>query len=70
MEGAVGEAYTLAQYDVLSDVLLALLRRYPQLSTDAVVGHNEIAPARKEDPGAYFDWRGLLVELHRRMMRG
>ena len=66
MEGAVGQPYTLAQYDMLADVLVALFTRYPQLGPDAVVGHNEVAPDRKQDPGTFFDWRGLLLTLHRR----
>jgi N-acetyl-anhydromuramoyl-L-alanine amidase len=41
LEGAVGEPFTLAQYDALIEALLALLARYPQLSPDAIVGHNE-----------------------------
>lgn len=67
MEGAINAPYTLAQYDALADVAAALLDRYAQLSVDAIVGHNEIAPERKQDPGAYFDWRGLLLGLHTRL---
>jgi len=66
LEGAVAELYTLAQYDALADVLVALFARYPQLSIDAIVGHNEIAPGRKQDPGAFFDWRGVLMEMQQR----
>lgn len=65
MEGAINATYTLAQYDALADVVSALLHHYPGLSTDAVVGHNEIAPGRKRDPGFLFDWRGVLLGLHR-----
>ena len=67
LEGSVGVAYSLAQYDTLLDVLTALLQRYPQLSVASIVGHNEIAPGRKQDPGPYFDWCGVLLELHKRI---
>ena len=55
--------YTDAQYRSLIDVTLALLARYPRLSADAVVGHNEVAPVRKTDPGAVFDWPRYLAAL-------
>jgi len=66
LEGVVAGPYTLAQYDALADVLSALFARYEQLSADAIVGHNEIAPGRKQDPGAFFDWRGVLMQLQQR----
>lgn len=64
VEGAVNVAYTLAQNDAIAEVVAALLARYPGLSAGAIVGHNEIAPGRKQDPGTFFDWRGLLLGLH------
>lgn len=67
LEGSVHTPFTLTQYDVLTDVCVALLRRYPGLSVDGVVGHNEIAPGRKQDPGPYFDWCGMLVRLHQQL---
>ena len=68
LEGAVNVPFDLAQYDSLARVLLALFVKYPALSIDAVVGHNEIAPGRKDDPGRFFDWKGLYLGLHRRML--
>jgi AmpD protein len=41
---------------VLADVVAALCRGYPRLSPDRVVGHSDIAPGRKTDPGQAFDW--------------
>jgi len=67
LEGSVHTPFTLEQYDVLTDVCVALLHRYPSLSVDGVVGHNEIAPGRKQDPGPYFDWCGLLLRLHHQL---
>ena len=68
LEGAVNAPYTLAQYDTLTEVLSALIAQYDSLSVDAIVGHNEIAPGRKQDPGPFFDWCGLLCQLHRQMV--
>ena len=66
LEGSVHDAFTLEQYDVLAAVSTALLRHYPSLSVDGFVGHNEIAPGRKQDPGPWFDWCGFMQRLHQR----
>jgi AmpD protein len=44
-------------------VTLALLQRYPRLSLQTIVGHQEIAPGRKTDPGPAFDWQAYLRAL-------
>jgi AmpD protein len=61
LEGCDDRAYTASQYRRLRQVLGALLARYPRLSPEAIVGHFEIAPGRKSDPGPAFDWRQLLL---------
>ncbi|MEJ2088188.1 MAG: 1,6-anhydro-N-acetylmuramyl-L-alanine amidase AmpD [Gammaproteobacteria bacterium] len=63
LEGVDDRPYTHAQYARLMAVLEALLDRYPHLSRSAVVGHQEIAPGRKTDPGPAFDWPGVLGHL-------
>ena len=63
LEGVETRPYTQAQYRQLERVLRALLRGYPRLSPDAVVGHQEIAPGRKTDPGPAFDWGRILPTL-------
>ena len=60
LEGADQVAYTEAQYASLAAVLDALARRYPRLDPAAIVGHNEVAPGRKTDPGPAFDWRRVI----------
>ncbi|RJX33431.1 MAG: 1,6-anhydro-N-acetylmuramyl-L-alanine amidase AmpD [Oxalobacter sp.] len=54
LEGTDGEAFTVLQYESLTALTHALMGRHPL--TD-VVGHEHIAPARKTDPGPFFDWR-------------
>ncbi len=66
LEGCVNASFTAAQYDALSRVVMALLAHYPGLSVDAIVGHNEIAPGRKTDPGPGFGWSTWLCDLARR----
>jgi N-acetyl-anhydromuramoyl-L-alanine amidase len=56
VEGTDDEAYTDAQYDVLAALIDALCARYP---IEDVVGHSDIAPGRKTDPGPAFDWTRL-----------
>ena len=63
LEGVETRPYTQAQYRQLERVLRALLRRYPRLSPEAIVGHQEIAPGRKTDPGPAFDWGRILPTL-------
>lgn len=63
LEGADHIPYTDAQYTALTSLAKALFDRYPGLSVDTVVGHCDIAPGRKTDPGAAFDWPRLRRSL-------
>jgi AmpD protein len=56
LEGLEGGLFEAAQYAMASRLLRSLRRRYPLRE---VVGHEHIAPGRKADPGAGFDWRKL-----------
>lgn len=63
LEGTDDTPYEPVQYPVLARLIGALCATYPGLSPQRVVGHSDIAPGRKSDPGAAFDWprlRGLL----------
>ena len=64
LEGTDNLAYTETQYSALRHVLM-LLRRHYTLSDDAIVGHSDIAPGRKTDPGAAFDWQRISDVLNR-----
>ena len=56
LEGADHIPFTDAQYSVLADVSRKIMSHYPMISSDRVVGHSDIAPGRKTDPGPAFDW--------------
>jgi AmpD protein len=59
LEGADHSPYESAQYAMLARVIAVLCRSYPRLTPDRVVGHSDIAPGRKSDPGPAFDWPRL-----------
>lgn len=63
LEGVDDQVYTEQQYAVLLDTLELLKREVPGLSDAAVVGHSDIAPGRKTDPGPAFDWQRIPSEL-------
>lgn len=65
LEGCDALPFEPVQYDVLALLLLRIMRRYP---ISDVVGHADVAPGRKTDPGPHFDWtrlRALLAAQHR-----
>ncbi|MGK0221047.1 MAG: AmpD protein [Limisphaerales bacterium] len=64
LEGCVSEGYEDVQYSALQQVLISLLLHYERLSVGNIVGHAEIAPMRKVDPGPYFNWSRVLHTLH------
>jgi AmpD protein len=63
LEGTDTVAYTLAQYQQLVHVIHAIQAVYPKISDDRIVGHSDIAPSRKTDPGPSFDWNLLRENL-------
>lgn len=60
LEGTESIEYTDRQYLQLATVTRTLLEAYPKLSAQRITGHSDIAPGRKKDPGASFDWQRLL----------
>ncbi|WP_461518759.1 1,6-anhydro-N-acetylmuramyl-L-alanine amidase AmpD [Porticoccus sp.] len=63
LEGADDIAYTEQQYRTLAEITRLLMAFYPAITKQNIVGHSEIAPDRKTDPGQAFDWSRYLNML-------
>lgn len=59
MEGTDFVPYTDAQYQSVGRLAKALTNFYPSITIDRIVGHSDVAPVRKSDPGPSFDWAKL-----------
>jgi AmpD protein len=70
LEGADSVPYTDAQYEVLARLAAALIGHYPSLSAERVLGHCDVAPGRKTDPGDSFDWGRLRAALAAQLPAG
>ena len=65
LEGTDDIAYTDIQYSVLAQVSQQIMAQYPTITSNGVVGHSDIAPERKTDPGQAFDWQRYKQLLNR-----
>jgi len=63
LEGTDELEYTQQQYDSLVEVSRELMVLYPLITKDNIVGHCDISPGRKTDPGKAFDWDLYLSRL-------
>ncbi|MDM8563940.1 1,6-anhydro-N-acetylmuramyl-L-alanine amidase AmpD [Candidatus Marithioploca araucensis] len=59
LEGCDDVPYTDEQYQQLAQIIKILQQAWVALTPDRIVGHCDIAPGRKTDPGAAFDWARL-----------
>jgi len=65
LEGTDAEPYTDEQYQTLSTITHVLMGHYPALVAQNIVGHSDIAPGRKTDPGPSFDWERYRLLLNK-----
>jgi N-acetyl-anhydromuramoyl-L-alanine amidase len=63
LEGSEDDAFESAQYAALASLLKKLQQTFPIRD---VAAHSDVAPGRKTDPGAHFDWACLLKALSKR----
>lgn len=62
LEGDEFSPFTVAQYQQLASVIIAIMAAYPKITAEDITGHEHVAPGRKTDPGPHFDW-ALLKQL-------
>ena len=65
LEGTDIDPYTEAQYAALAALSQSLMTFFPMITVERIVGHCDIAPGRKTDPGISFDWNRFLMQLGR-----
>ena len=56
LEGLEGDRFEAVQYAALARLAAAIVQRYP---VREAVGHGQVSPGRKIDPGPGFDWSAL-----------
>lgn len=56
LEGCDSEAFEAIQYKTLNALIDTLKKTYP---IQHIVGHSDVSPGRKTDPGPFFDWQKL-----------
>lgn len=65
LEGSDEVPYTDEQYQQLAQLINLVQQIWPHINRNGIVGHCDIAPGRKTDPGPAFDWERLheLIEF-------
>ncbi len=69
LEGDELTPYEDIQYQKLAQLSAVLLAEYPKLQRQHIVGHSDIAPNRKTDPGDSFDWLRFNDYLDQRLYK-
>jgi AmpD protein len=57
MIGDERKPFTRQQYTETARLCRSLIAQYPAINKSRIVGHQDIAPSRKWDPGKQFDWQ-------------
>ena len=63
LEGTDESKYEKQQYESLISVTKELMSFFPDIKKETIVGHSDIAPDRKTDPGKSFDWNYFRSNL-------
>ena len=63
LEGMDDDIYTDRQYDELIKVTQSIIKKYPLINKDSIIGHSDVSPQRKTDPGDKFDWIRFLEAI-------
>jgi AmpD protein len=69
LEGTDDLPYEPVQYESLAEAIAALCAAYSTLSADRMVGHSDVSPGRKTDPGPAFDWTEARRQVTSAMAR-
>ena len=56
LEGCDTQPFEMQQYQSLAEISTAIMQTHTAITTDRIVGHSDIAPGRKTDPGPCFEW--------------
>lgn len=63
LQGADHLPYTDHQYRQLARLTRVIQQAFPAITKDRIVGHSDISPGRKTDPGDAFDWPRYMGTL-------
>ena len=69
LEGSNEQPFTAEQYQVLAALTRDIMQAYPKITLDRIVGHCDISPGRKIDPGQYFEWERYLALVKKVWMK-
>ena len=63
LEGSDDDYFTDKQYETLIQTTKSIIKNYAQINKEKIVGHSDISPGRKTDPGNKFEWNRYFEAL-------